>query len=119
MFLNTKKIILNFCGMRGILISYIDHLKNKDMSDNPDSYFKNVQVVNFDIIHHKCRGDELKGTYKDYRTIEKNIWLITQKRKLKLFCRLPFVTKGTIYGSNLTFLQLSILKKILINCFLS
>ena len=102
MFLNTKKIILNFCGTRSILISYIDHLKNKDMSDDPDSYFKNVQVVNFDIIHHECPGDELKGTYKDYRTIEKNIWLITQKRKLKLFCRLPFVTKGTIYGSNVT-----------------
>ena len=40
------------------------------MSDDPDSYFKNAQVVSFDIIHHECRGDELKGTYKDYRTIK-------------------------------------------------
>ena len=52
------------------LISYIDHLKYKDMSDDLDSYFKNAQVVSFDIIHHECRGDELKGTYKDYRTIK-------------------------------------------------
>ena len=35
------------------------------MSDDPDSYFKNAQVVSFDIIRHECRGDELKGTYKD------------------------------------------------------
>ena len=44
--------------------------KYKDMSDNLDSYFKNVKAVNFDIIHHECLGDELKGTYKDYRTIK-------------------------------------------------
>ena len=40
------------------------------MSDNPDSCFKNVQAVNFDTIHHECRDDKLKFTYKDYKTIK-------------------------------------------------
>ena len=52
------------------MISYINHLKYKEMSDNPNSYFNNVQVANFDIIHHECRGDKLKGTYKDNKTIK-------------------------------------------------
>ena len=51
-------------------MTYFDYLKYKDMSDDPDRYFKNVQVVNFYINHHECRGDKLQGTYKNYKTIE-------------------------------------------------
>lgn len=40
------------------------------MRDNPDSYFNNVKVVNFDIINHECRGDKLIGPYKDFKTIK-------------------------------------------------
>ena len=43
------------------LLSYID----------TDCHFKTVQVVNFDIIHHECRGDPLQGSYKEYQTINK------------------------------------------------
>ena len=39
------------------------------MHDDPDSYFKNVRVVNFDI-NQECRGDKLAGTYKDYKTMK-------------------------------------------------
>lgn len=51
-------------------MSFIDHIKYGNMRDNPDSYFKNVKVVNFDIINHECRGDKLIGPYKGYKTIK-------------------------------------------------
>ena len=37
----------------------IDWLKYKEMKDDPYKYFK-ACVINFDIIHHECRGDKLK-----------------------------------------------------------
>ena len=40
------------------------------MRDNPDSYFNNVKVVNFDIINHECRGDKLIGPSKGYKTVK-------------------------------------------------
>ena len=30
---------------------------------------KKKKVVNFDIIHHECRGDPLHRSYKDYQTV--------------------------------------------------
>ena len=53
------------------LMSYYDHLKYQEMTENSDDYFKNKQVVNFDIIYPECRGDQLKKSYKDHKTIEK------------------------------------------------
>ena len=52
------------------MVSYIDHLKYREMRDDPDHYFKNVRVVNFDIIQHGCRDDKLQDTYKEYKTIK-------------------------------------------------
>ena len=52
------------------MMSYTAYLKYKDMHDDPDSYFKNVRVVNFDIINQECRGDKLAGTYKDYKRMK-------------------------------------------------
>ena len=40
------------------MMSYIDHMKYRSMCDNPNSYFSNVIVVNFDIINNECRGDK-------------------------------------------------------------
>ena len=52
------------------LMNYFDYLEYKDMSDEPDRYFKNMNEVNFGIIHHECRSDTLEGTYNNYKTIE-------------------------------------------------
>lgn len=41
------------------LIKYFDYLDYKDMSDDPNAYFKNKEVINFELIHHKCCGDPL------------------------------------------------------------
>ena len=40
------------------------------MSKNPDKYFENKKVVNFDIMHHECRGDPLQWFYKGYQTVK-------------------------------------------------
>ena len=55
----------------GLLSYYIDTLKCEEFLKETDSHFKTVQVVNFDIIHHECRGDLLQGSYKEYQTINK------------------------------------------------
>ena len=44
------------------LMNYFDYY--------PDRYLKNMNEVNFGIIHHECCGDKLEGTYKNYKTIE-------------------------------------------------
>ena len=40
--------------------SYLDDLKYKETLNNTDKYFKEVKVVNFDIINHKCRETHWK-----------------------------------------------------------
>ena len=40
------------------------------MADDPDYYSKNIKVANFDVMHHKCCGNKLKGSYKDYKKIK-------------------------------------------------
>lgn len=54
------------------LMGYFDYLDYKDMSKNPTEYFEKRKVINFDIIHHECRGDPLQGSYKGYQTVKSN-----------------------------------------------
>ena len=41
------------------------------MKDDPHKYFKKARVINFDVIHHGCRGDKLKKSKKEHKTIDK------------------------------------------------
>ena len=34
-----------------------------------ETYLKNAEIINFDIIHHLCGGDKLKGSYRQYKTV--------------------------------------------------
>ena len=34
------------------------------MTDDPNFNFKNKKVINFDMIHHQCKGDPLKKNRK-------------------------------------------------------
>ena len=65
------------------VMSYIDYIKYKDTHNNPDSYFKNISAVNFDIINHEYRGDILAGTQKDYKTIKNKHLTNYPKEKAK------------------------------------
>ena len=44
------------------------HAYERIISD-PKYHFQNCYVINFDIIHHECRGDEQLHTRKFYNTI--------------------------------------------------
>ena len=53
--------------VRKRLKHYFDYLDYKDMSDDPDNYFKNKKVINFNIIHNQCRGDPSQKSNKDHK----------------------------------------------------
>ena len=42
-----------------------------EIIQNPDNYFDNAFITNFDLIHNQCRGDELKHDRKYYETLFK------------------------------------------------
>ena len=72
-----NKYILNYVPRdlrwykRDGLMTYIDQLKHKRFKENRDKHFKNAEIVNFDIINHRCRGDPLQNSEKYYKTITK------------------------------------------------
>lgn len=82
------------------------------MTENPDRHFKNKEVVNFDLIHHKCRGDPLKNTYKEYKTVKESNFENYLKKDEKKSCLQFFAIKETIYGCRRN-IWLNILGKIL------
>ena len=70
------------------------------MTDYPDYYFDNKKNVNFDIIHHQCRGDPLKKKKKkNAKQFALMISKITLKMKnVKYFLQFLGINKMT-YGS--------------------
>ena len=51
----------------------LNQMKFDEIIENSDSYFENVKLSNFDLIHNECRGSELsfsKNTIRLY--IKKN-----------------------------------------------
>ena len=52
------------------LMGYSDYLDYTDVSRDPAKYFEKKKVINFDIIHHECQGDPLKGTSEGYQTVK-------------------------------------------------
>ena len=53
-------------------MTYIDRLKYERFSENCDSYLRRANIINFDIKHHRCRGDELINPVTYYKTIKKH-----------------------------------------------
>ena len=53
-----------------LLMPYIEDLKYNEFIENTDEHFQKVKIINFDIIHHECKGDELEYSKKFYQTIE-------------------------------------------------
>ena len=79
-------------------MSYFDHLDFADMAKNPTQYFENKKVVNFDIIHHECRGDPLNGSYKDYQTVKsKDLKIYPNIKKKRVWVVLFETLNKTIY----------------------
>ena len=53
-----------------LLMPYIDDLKYNEFIENTDEHFQKAKIINFDIIQHECKGDELEYSKKFYQTIE-------------------------------------------------
>ena len=49
----------------------LNQMKFYEIIKNLDSYFENVKLSNFDLIHHECRGGELSFSKKHYQTLYK------------------------------------------------
>ena len=59
-------------------------MKFNEIIENSDSYFENVKLTNFDLIHNECRGSEFSFSKKHYQTLYKeklNSELIDSKQK--------------------------------------
>ena len=80
------------------MMSYIDNVKYKTIRDDPDQYFDDVKVVNFDIIHHERNCDKLIGDYKDYKTFKTEDLSRYPKKRPRFFCQLILEIKETTYG---------------------
>ena len=80
------------------MMTYIGHIKYRSMRDNHDSYFKNVKIVNFDIINHECHGDKLIGTYKDYKTIKSEHLTYYPKKEAEVVLSAAFRNKRDDLG---------------------
>ena len=50
-------------------MTYIDNLKYDNFVGDMDSHFSKAKVINFDIIHHQCRGNKLEKPEQYYQTI--------------------------------------------------
>ena len=59
---------LKWCERDGLL-TYIDQRKYERFNSDPDKYLEKAQVINFDIIHNRCRGDYQTYSDKHYQTV--------------------------------------------------
>ena len=50
-------------------MTYIDDLKYDRFVNYVNSHFSSAKVINFNIIHHQCRGDKLENLQQYYETI--------------------------------------------------
>ena len=53
------------------LITYFNQLEYKEFKKDRDAYINETKIINFDIIHHICRGDKLEKTIKEHNTVKK------------------------------------------------
>ena len=51
-------------------LNYFDQLKYKESVRDPDKYFQNVKIINFDIINHVSRGDPLEKSYEEHFAVK-------------------------------------------------
>lgn len=47
----------------------IDQIKCEEFASDKEKCFREHKVVNFEVIHHECRGDVLKKTFKEHKTV--------------------------------------------------
>ena len=72
-----KKVILKYVldnlkwHKRDGLMTYVDQLKYKQFKENREEHLQNLEVVNFDLIHKRCRKTPLTNPESFYKTVKK------------------------------------------------
>ena len=51
-------------------LSCLDVVKYEETLKDPNKYFINLKIVNFDLIHHECRGGTLEKNIREYFAIQ-------------------------------------------------
>ena len=69
------------------LLTYCDQMKYKDFLDDPDSYIKNAQIINFDMIHAQCHGQPRENSDKHYQTV----WAKYTNNKMNIVIKLVYL----------------------------
>ena len=64
-------------------LNYLDQLKYKETLRDPDDYFQNVKLINFDIIHHLSRGDPLEKLYNEHFLLRKKDFVKYEEKDKK------------------------------------
>ena len=53
-------------------LNYLDQLKYEETIKNPDRYFQNVKIINFDIINHVSSGNLLEKRCNKHFAVKAN-----------------------------------------------
>ena len=64
-----------------------------EIISNPDKYFQEMTITNFDLIHHHCRGDKL--------THDRNITKLYLKKILTLNLIINYTKKFFFFSSKM------------------
>ena len=60
-------------------------MKYKNFLDDPESYIKNAQIINFDMMHLQCQGQQRQNSDKHYQTVwAKDVKNMSEKEKRSL-----------------------------------
>ena len=51
------------------LDAWLQQMTFNEIMQNPNSYFENVYITNFDLIHHQCSSDKLTHDKNYYETL--------------------------------------------------
>ena len=69
------------------LMTYVDHLKYQKCVKDSNDYFDRAKIVNFDIIHNRCREYSFTNSMREHKTIYSDDfvkYLVEVKKKLFL-----------------------------------
>ena len=63
-------------------MTYIDQLRYQEYKKNKDKWLQNHNVINFDMIHARCRVSLLTKSIREYKTVrEEDFKLYPEKEK--------------------------------------
>ena len=78
-------------------LSYLDDLKSEKYMGDPDTYFKNVKIINFDIIRNQILGEPMRKPIETYQTVhDADVVKYTPDAKEKFVSSAIYFEKNTV-----------------------